>query len=783
MTASFAPAVLLVAPSSAWADAAEATPLDVVVAVDESGSLQPQDVRQEIEAAASIAQSGLNPRTRVTVVGFGSDNGGSEHAVDQYCRPTVIGTAGDLQYLAGCVQGLHRRTAAEGNDTDHVAALDAALSILSTGSPAGAVRTIFLLTDGRLDVPRSPAYGPGSRNAEAERRLKRLFQRARDGRVQIWPLGFGPEVDRPSLDAFAAAGSQQACDQRPDSRPRARVVHDSGQVVRSLVEAYATASCYVAPPSNSGTLNPGGKLELSLQVPDIASNATLTVAKGNSGVRVDFIDPRGAVAPSTGSRDGSTFTRSGQRGTIEALRVAAPLNGTWRVRLTMPPGTAATSVSATVLYQGLIRSTLVAEPPTAQTGGTVTVRLSLLTRLGRVADPAELGKLAFSVVASGRPVGTPRPVTVHDDGVPPDETAHDGTYSGTFKLPAEPGDVTLTGSVAAQGIRSEANPTALVKVAGRPPDVAGGVVFDGGTTVHPGRSVRGTFRMTNRTARPVRARIVVDAPPEFGARLTTPAAVTVPPGGSLDDFAVLVDRRSVLGRAALTVQMVDDADPTKVYVARQRTLSVRKPPGWWARNATAIFIGGTLLVAAGMAWMMVRRARRSRRSVRGLRVQVVRDSVGGALGTTGSAKAREIRAGGDGRWPEVFRFAFRDGVPAHAKVGDQAFEMRRTRDGRIAVRCPDGRTVMADIGTGEDRLEPGLRLLFKDDSRRPFSVPFLDRLLWGPERPESLRPPLESAVPSEDEAKSDPSPEPHPDPTAGTLPASTWRDPPEDKWL
>jgi hypothetical protein len=113
----------------------ETTPLDMVIATDESGSLSPDDVRREIDATSTIAQGGLNPRSRVTVLGFGSDNGPGQQAVHEYCRPTVLGGAVEMQHIAECVRGLHRRTPREGNDTDHVAALSQALHTFESASP------------------------------------------------------------------------------------------------------------------------------------------------------------------------------------------------------------------------------------------------------------------------------------------------------------------------------------------------------------------------------------------------------------------------------------------------------------------------------------------------------------------------------------------------------------------------------------------------------------------------------------------------------------------------
>ncbi|MGI5171199.1 VWA domain-containing protein [Spirillospora sp. CA-253888] len=691
----------VVVPLPARAAVSEPTPLDVVVAVDESGSLQEEDVRQEIEAASAIAQSALTPRTRVTVLGFGSDRGG-RGAVNRYCRPTVVATAADLEYLAGCVKGLHRREPREGNDTDHVAALSEALSVLESGSPDGALRTVFLLTDGRLDVSDSPRYGEGDRNAEAQRRLAGQLRRARAARVQVWPLGFGPEVDRGGLERFAAGGSQQACDRRPESRPWARVVNDSRQVVRSLVEAYAAASCYMAGPTVPGSLRAGESLELPLTVPGVASEATLTVARRDPRVRVEFVDPKGNVAPSGGNRDGSVFTRGGGRGTIEALRVTNPLNGVWKVRFTAPEGTGVLPVAATVLYQGVIRAALTAEPPNVRAGEPVTVRLSLVTRMGKIADPGETRGLTFEVTSS-----TGQRITVRDDGRAPDDAAGDGSHAGTFTA-AGPGEAVLTGTVAGPGIRSERNPTAKVTVTARPPDVLGRVEFAGDTEVHPGEPVPGTVRMTNVTGRPVRARIVLDAPPQIHAKITTDPVVTVPPGASTHAFTVRPAPQAALGRAAVTVRVVDEADPAKVYAVRQRGLSVTEPPGWVERHLTAILAVLVVGAAAVLSAWLLRRHRRARRDVRRLRVMTRRD--GGPV--------RELRPP-RARWAAEFRFVVDDDRPVLTGTGD-AYVARFAGPDRVEVRGPGGRTVALGIGVWSEPWD-GLRLKFEDG--RPPSRP------------------------------------------------------------
>ena len=680
------------------------------MAVDESASLAAEDVRREIEAAATIAQSGLNPRTRVTVLGFGSSDGDDRKAVTQYCRPTVVATAAQLQYLSDCVRKLHRRTDAEGNDTDHVAAIAEALRVLRSGSPSGSVKTVFVLTDGRLDVADSPAYGrPGERDAEARRRLAEQLRTARQEGVRISPLGFGPEVDQDLLDRLASGGAQRACDDRAQSRPRARRVRDSRQMVRSLVEAYAAASCLRVSPPAEARLRPGGTVELPLDIPGTASEATFTVAKGDRRAQVEFVTPDGRPAPTGGSRDRSAYTRSGAGGTIEALRVTGPLNGRWRIRITAPDGVPALRVGATAMYQGVIRSRLVVEPPAVRTGERTTVRLSLVTRRGYVQDPKELQGLLFTVTATGAGLGGGQAVPMRDDGRAPDDTPGDGSYAGTFTAPAAPGRVTLTGTVAGAGLRSDGNPTATIDVTARPPDVQGVVAFPDGTSAHPGGAVRGTVQVHNSTPRTVRGRLVLNAPPQAQATVTPNRILTIPPGGSTHDFAIRFGGRAALGRASVTLRMTDESDPAKVYVTRQSAIEVEEPPGWLERNSRVV-LACLALVAAVVAVLWLRRfTRRAWTDVRGLRVALHRHEAVPDL--------RPPRS----MWSDEFRFVIRDlggqGGPGldRAGPGDKALVASRTWNGRIAVRTADGTGFEVAPGEVSEPLAGGLRLVFRDE--------------------------------------------------------------------
>ena len=686
----------------------ETTPLDVVIATDESGSLTPDDVRREIDATSTIAQAGLNPRSRVTVLGFGSNNGGGQQAVHVYCPPTVLSGAVEMQRVADCVKKIHRRSVQEGNDTDHVAALAQALHTLESGSPKGARKVVFLLTDGRLDVSRSPQYGNGDRNLAAQRELDQQLMIARTAGVQIFPLGFGARVDKPSLDRFATGGSQQGCDKRPESRPAAHIVHDSRDVLRALAELYATAFCGRVSPPAIGSVPSGGSVQLKVTIPAIATDGVITVAKGDPRVRVDYIDPHGATAPSGGTRDDSTFTRSGENSTTEALRIVNPVNGTWRLRLTAPNGLDERLVSATAIWQGAVRSAILVEPPGARTGERVVVRLSLQTRKGAVTDAASLRDLDFAVTATGATLGGPKRVEMRDDGKAPDDKADDGRYAGTFTTPPQPGDVTFLGDVSGPGLRAEQVPVTLT-VGAESPSLLGRVEFGGGAAVNPGKAVRGTVTVKNDTGRTVRARLMLDGPPQTRAAVSPGGGFAVPPGASTHDFTVPFGKDAALGGTSLTVRLVDEADLSKVYANGQLTVTIENPPGWIDHNGWAVTGAIFLLVLALAAGLTKRRAVRAERDVRGLRASLLRRD-GVQLGPPLKAP---------GIWSDKFRFAIRDAGGSKPRLDrpgsrDRAYTAWRRRDGRVGVRGPDGTTWQIELNGAGEPVADGLLLTFHD---------------------------------------------------------------------
>ncbi|GGS64181.1 hypothetical protein GCM10010176_003140 [Nonomuraea spiralis] len=715
------PAPLNALTARAAPPAPETLPLDMVVAVDESGSLSAGAVSREIEATSTIAQSVLNPQSRVTVIGFGSNNGRpGQNAVSQVCRPTVTGDGVSLQYLSECVKGLHRRTDEEGNDTDHVAALTQALATLREGSPAGALKVVFLLTDGRLDVPRSPAYGSGSdtdpqvrqrRNNGAAQQLGQVIGQTQREGVQVWPLGFGSGVTQENLDRFAAGGSRAGCDDRAESRPRARIVRDDRDVTRSLFEAYAAATCTGLTPTDSTTVEDGQTRELKVDIPLIATDGTITVSKSDPRVLAEFVDPEGRTV-TTGTLGDSTFAHSGANTATEALRIVNPLNGTWTVRLKAPQRLSRRLVSATALWQGAVQAAIVPEPPSARAGQEVRIRLSLVTRRGAITDEEALRGLTFSVTATGGGLARPQTVQVRDDGRAPDDKEHDGRYAGVLTAPQAPGDVTLTGVVSGTGIRAERVPT-TVTVGAAAATVQGQIEFGGDGTVRQGEAVRGLVRVRNDSAAPKRVRLSFQGVAGVPPALEPAGPFTVPPGDSATDFTVRFGKDAALGGTSMEVRLADDGDQGAVYAAGLLTVSVERPPTWWETYRRYIAAAAIVLLLLALTLLLVRAARRRRANVRGLSV---------ALTLDGERTGAELKA--PSSWSPRFRFAVRDGdsyaprlVPPRPDGSDQVFTAYRAGAG-VTVETPDGDRQALGFGVESGPLPSGHRLVFRDTARR-----------------------------------------------------------------
>ncbi|MEU3429130.1 vWA domain-containing protein [Streptomyces gardneri] len=671
-------------------------PIDFAVVVDQSKSLADKDLARETEAAGLLSQGEISERSRATVIGFGSSEKAGQSPVREVCALTVADAAG-RERLSDCVQLLNKRDAARmGPGTDFPAAIRQAVTRLTQKSATGGAaahapakyKVVFLLTDGKLDVSDSPEYGtdPVSRRSNGERRLTEELARARAAGVQIWPLGFGTEIDRAALTAMAEGGYRGTCSAVPGSAPHMRVVASSADLDKALQETFAAARCARISHGTAGK----PPADLSVVIPPIATDGSLTVSKHDPKVRVTYFDPAGRKVPTRGEFDGSTFEVGGQDGPVEALRVKNPLPGRWRVHIEAPEGHRDREVVVRAIWQGRLSSDVTLDPASPRPGEQVTVAVRMQTRRGvTITDPRQLAGLAVTAELRGAGFA---PVTFRlaDDGKAPDRRAGDVRFTGTLTVPAgATGDLRLTTRMSAPGVTSDRRPL-HARIAQGTPLLTAGLAFDR-ATVHPGGTVRGTLDVTNNDAGPRALRLAVENRTP-GAELTvSPATVTAPPGGSTRiPFTVTLGGGTPLGELGGRIAVVDTGDGDRVLDDDFLDVLVVAPPTWWDRWWKVV-VGGAAVLAVVAALLIAHAVVRHRR----------RDLTGVTLELRGDGRVLDsltVRRGQSVRGSFPFTVDDAGGAPPalrRAREGSSsgAHVLRRTGTGQLLLRPRGGARV------------------------------------------------------------------------------------------
>ena len=611
------------------------------------------------------------------------------------------------------MSGLHRRTGAEGDDTDYAAALAQAMNYLGPGtpysqqSPSGSTKAIFLMTDGGLDVHRDPQYLPDWLPA-ARHAVDLQLAAAQAANVQVWPLGFGSisPPDQQYLDHLATGGTQSACDSREVSRPHATVVQNPSDALDALDALYAAAGCFGTSKSGPVPINAGQSRTLQVSIPAIASDVAISVRKGNPAIRVDYVTPDGATVTGS-SRGGSTFQRSGQDTAVDVLHVTDPAPGTWQIRLTAPPGLGQQLVSATAFWQGSVRAVITAYPPSAKDGQPVKVVVSVLGANGPVTDPATLQQIQVGVSVTGDGVPGRVNVPVSNAGEGKGTATGAGDYTGSFTAPDRRSQLTFVGTAQGYGLHTTEVPT-TVQVGGPAPLLQAAIQFNAPPSVLPGQSVSGQIVFSNQTGAAQQVRLALSASPAFATVTSLQGTLRVPSGDSPVSFTIAFGRNSPRGSVLVRASIVDAANPTTVYGNSALTFTVTSPPGILARYGWAIAGAVIALLLIILLVLARRRAHLKAIEVRGLSAVLHRDSE--RVGPTLKAS---------GRRSDAFRFVIRDEDGprprlAHARPGDRAYVARRASHGRVKVETPSGEKFEVSANTDGEPLLNGLTLAFAD---------------------------------------------------------------------
>lgn len=593
-------------------------PANIVIAVDESGSIQPSEMRQEQQAARLIALGEFGNGSKVGVLGFGGADAmesasNPQPPVDQVCPLTEVSTAANRQGLSDCIARLHVRTQAEGWNTDFISAIEQAVSDLVGSQDKGRPALMFLLTDGHLDLYGDPAYSGTQQQVDAAAQANLTSQAlpaARRAGVEIWPLGFGTDVDLSELTQIAEGGAQGSCSTLLDAKPRAVTVANAAQAEMELRAIYADARCLGLVPGSSKNVAGGQSVDLTATIPAIATDGAIEVIRQDPQIQVTFFDPAGHRVPFQGSYDGSTFQLGGADSPVESLTITDPLPGTWRVHLQAPAGVASTVVNASVLWQGVLRSDIVVDPPQPKAGARTLVTVRLQLRGEQLVNPAVLAGVTVRAQLTGAGFTTPVSAALADDGVAPDTKAGDGQYTGYLTVPqAATGKLVFTGVVTGQGVVGDERIFSTSLQAGLSVNAQ---ISLAQATIRPGGKAEGTISFSNPTGVSYTIRLLLTDTPD-GVTVSPPTIVLAADSGSTTTSFTLHFRSYVPhGPVPGTLEAVNPANPNDVYAQTFIGITVAVPPHWWqlwwawVLIALVLTTGTALTVVRVNAWRAVR---------------------------------------------------------------------------------------------------------------------------------------------------------------------------------
>ena len=358
-------------------------------------------------------------------------------------------------------------------------------------------------------------------------------------------LGFGDinQTAAAYLEHLASGGSQNSCDNRTASQPRAMRAQNSAAAVKDFDTLYADAACVGTKANPPQPVSPKHPLTLTVNIPPIANTAAISVYKANPKIRVNFSAP-GNVPVNPGKFNGSQIEVSGADTAVEVLHVSDPPPGLWTVTLIAPTGLSSQTVSATVYWQGAVRTSIVASPPNAVPGQKVSVTLTVLGNKGPITDPAELSGVKVQVDVTGNGLTSPTPVTLTWKSVP---GAAAGDFSGTFSAPNTKGTLTVLGSATGYGLNSH-NVPAFVTVVDPSTSVQAVVQFESPNTIYAGGIIRGQVTLRHPADRASTRGSSSPPDPSWRPWASPTGAVLVRSGRSVEPFTINLASKTNGGR-------------------------------------------------------------------------------------------------------------------------------------------------------------------------------------------------------------------------------------------
>ena len=606
----------------------QATPVNVVILADESGSMaQSQNaIAGEQQASIEIIQAAWSSKSQIAVYGFGSappTRGASpSQAVDKLCGLTELNTAGNLDNLTRCANEIKPRSQIEGYNTDFAAALTEAESVLSAPDPLRRVSLVFILTDGTLDL------GNEAATVAAQQQISgTILPSLESAGIEAWPVGFG-QADAGELSQFASGGAQvnPYCPADTGAAPKVAVVPpgvtgapETQDIQQALLGAFAAASCGTISPGSWTTLPPGGSITVPVTIDPLTTLGSIVVNKGNPRVDVTYTDPDGGTVSGNttntqpaGFLDGAAFalTTGGAQSSQEALRLDSPVPGQWKVTFTNPSAVAQT-VGVSVVWQGQVFPDVNFSPQVGDSGQPLQIQVRPAIHSAPV-PASELSKLTLDLAVQWTQNGARQQVAARLD-------AATGEFVGTVLVPSGKGIATVTATVQERGVQG----TAVAEVSYQP---GGGMNVDlnipRGIRVNPGGSLSETAIVDNVGQPPTSIEFVLGGLGEGVVASIAQPSHPVPIGSGRDQVPVTIRFGSQTRGEVLGTVQYEVTGSGALNTAAFLNVNVEPPPTtpWWVW--TLIAIAAAALVGLLLFWWWHRR--RGRRDVQHVGIALIR---------------------------------------------------------------------------------------------------------------------------------------------------------------
>ncbi len=351
--------------------AGEAQAVDVLLALDRSGSMKINDTRRDSVRGVELFAELLNPEDGLGLLTF------AERA-----EPLLPVTPLTSPKAREGVAEMARRVAMDGILTNFEAALRRAYDEQSrTIHNPGAERIVVLFSDGRIDLG-----GAAANQAARAAIASELIPKFKTAGIRIHGVAFSPKADLEFLRGLAeATGGQAFRAERP------------ADIYRAFVRLFEEADQPLTAPIENG------RVSVDANVRELK----LLIGRNSQDQPIQMTDPRGDPIKESDRRPGLEWKRTPQ---FDRITIQRPEPGAWRV---MGDHGEKRAYFASDLD-------LVAKlPASAPAGEPVTVSAKL-TYLGRaITDPAMLKDVEFRAAildASGNVIGSA--VELRDAAVP-----------------------------------------------------------------------------------------------------------------------------------------------------------------------------------------------------------------------------------------------------------------------------------------------------------------------------------------------------------------------------